>query len=43
MDLRGLHLQPKFTKTQFTSKISTEKDWYNVKLHKRELLFFIGN
>ena len=25
MDLRGLHLQPKFTKTQFTSKISTEK------------------
>lgn len=40
MDLRGLHLQPKFTKTQFTSKISTEKDWYNVKIAQTRITDF---
>ena len=40
IDLRGLHLQPKFTKTRFTSKISTEKDWYNVKIAQTRITDF---
>ena len=35
-----MHLQPKFTKTQFTSKISTEKDWYNVKIAQTRITDF---